>query len=257
MGTEKLERFLSRHGIASRRKTAAIVASGRVRVNGHVELDPLRMIDSPADMVSVDNRVVAPALHHHYIALNKPAGYISDLADPRGRPLARSLIRLDAPVFPVGRLDFNSEGLLLFTNDGDFANRIMHPRYGVEKEYHAKLAGRLNPDEEARLRSGIRIDRLLYKVKDIAVLRHSEKNTWYRITITEGRNRFIRRLAEAIHHPVMRLRRVRIDGIRLGSLKPGEYTNITPAAVKSALSERPGARPVPAGSGAAQRGHFH
>lgn len=257
MGAEKLERFLSRHGVASRRKTTAIVASGRVRVNGHVELDPLHMIDSEADAVSVDNRLVAPALHHYYLALNKPAGYISDLADPRGRPLARSLIRLAAPVFPVGRLDFNSEGLLLFTNDGDFANRIMHPRYGVEKEYHAKLAGRLDPEEEARLRSGVRIDRVLYKVKDISVLRQADKNTWYKIIITEGRNRFIRRIADAIHHPVVRLRRVRIDGIRLGSLKPGEYTNIPPAAVKSALAERPAVAPAPHPGGADRRGHFH
>ncbi len=257
MGAEKLERFLSRHGVASRRKTSAIVASGRVRVNGHVVLDPLRTIDSETDAVSVDNRVVAPALHYYYIALNKPAGYISDLADPRGRPLARSLIRLGAPVFPVGRLDYNSEGLLLFTNDGDFANRMMHPRYGVEKEYHAKLTGRLTPDEEARLRAGVRIDRLVYRVKDLAVLRSTDKNTWYRITITEGRNRFIRRIAEVVHHPVIRLRRVRIDGIRLGSLKPGEYMNIPPGTVKTALAERPAGETAPGTSRGNARGHFH
>ncbi len=257
MGTEKLERFLSRHGVASRRKTSAIVCSGRVRVNGHVELDPLCTIDSRTDVVSVDNRVVAPALHHYYIALNKPAGYISDLADPRGRPLARSLIRLDVPLFPVGRLDFNSEGLLLFTNDGDFANRIMHPRYGVEKEYHAKLTGRLTHDEEARLLAGIRIDRLLYRVKDIAVLRYTNKNTWYRITITEGRNRFIRRIAEAVHHPVVRLRRIRIDGIRLGSLRPGEYTDITGAAVKAAGAEKPHGPETAARPRSTRGGHFH
>jgi 23S rRNA pseudouridine2605 synthase len=189
--------------------------------------------------------------------MNKPAGYISDLADPRGRPLARSLIRLDVPLFPVGRLDFNSEGLLLFTNDGDFANRMMHPRYGVEKEYHVKLTGRLMPEEEARLLAGIRIDHVLYRVKHIAVLRHTNRNTWYRITITEGRNRFIRRIAEAVHHPVVRLRRIRMDGIRLGSLRPGEYADIGAAAVKAALGERP---PGPEKAGrprTTRRGHFH
>jgi 23S rRNA pseudouridine2605 synthase len=257
VGAEKLERFLSRHGVASRRKTSAIVTSGRVRVNGRVELDPLLIIDSQTDAVSVDNRVVAPALHHYYFALNKPVGYISDLADPRGRPLARSLIRVDAAVFPVGRLDFNSEGLLLFTNDGEFANRIMHPRYGVEKEYHAKLAGKLNADEESRLRAGVRIDGLIYRVKEIGVLRYTNKNTWYRITITEGRNRFIRRIAEAVRHPVIRLRRIRIDGIRLGGLKPGEYTAIAPALVKSTLAEACGGVPGAGGTRADTRGHFH
>lgn len=257
MGAEKLERFLSRHGVASRRKTSGIVASGRVRVNGHVELDPLRAIDAATDVVSVDKKVIAAALHHYYIALNKPAGYISDLADPRGRPLARSLIRVDAQVFPVGRLDFNSEGLLLFTNDGDFANRMMHPRYGVEKEYLVKLSGRLTPGEEARLLSGVRIDRLLYRVKHIAVLRHTDKNTWYRITITEGRNRFIRRIAEAVNHPVIRLRRIRIDGIRLGDLRPGQYMSIPPGTIKAALAEAPAGRESVTNTGGNPRGHFH
>ncbi len=256
MGAEKLARFLSRHGVASRRKTSDIVASGRVRVNGNLELNPLRFIDPAADTVAVDNRIVREAIERHYIALYKPTGYISDLADPRGRPLARQLLDTDAPLFPVGRLDFNSEGLLLFTNDGDFANRIMHPRYGVEKEYIVKLTGTLTSADMQRLLAGIRVDGLMYRVKEITLVRHTAKNTWYRITITEGRNRFIRRVADAVGHPVLKLRRVRIDGIHLGDLKPGQYRHIPIAAIRDAFPDTaPPAEPQRAHRRG--KGHFH
>src|SRR5208283_4582411 len=187
-----------------------------------------------SDAVSLDNEqigVAGAAKKRYYVALYKPTGYLSDLADPKGRRLARQLIDLEAHLFPVGRLDYNSEGLMLFTNDGDFANSIMHPRFEVEKEYLVKLSGSLTQEEQRRMTSGIPVEGHTYRIRSIVPLRQTAKNAWYRVTVVEGKNRMIRKMADAVHHPVLKLKRVRIDGITLGPMKPGEYRLITPQAL--------------------------
>ncbi len=231
MEEERLSKFIARSGFASRRKAEQIVRSGRVAVNGVIVKDPHRRILPGSDAVSVDNEQIGTggaAKKRYYVALYKPTGYLSDLADPRGRRLARQLIDLEAHLFPVGRLDYNSEGLMLFTNDGEFANSIMHPRYEVEKEYLVKLSGSLTKEELLRMTTGIPVEGQVYRVRSIVPFRQTPKNAWYRVTVVEGRNRMIRKMADAVHHPVLKLKRVRINGITLGAMRPGEYRLITP-----------------------------
>lgn len=238
MTTERLSKFLAHSGVASRRKSEEIITSGRVKVNGRTVTDPAHGVDRIRDTVSVDHNAVRPPAASCYVALYKPPGYLSDLADIEGkeRPLARQLIRLQAPLFPVGRLDFNSEGLMLFTNDGAFANLVMHPRYEVEKEYHVKLSGALTQEQLKAAVMGLSLDKgRIYRFKSIAPLKKAEKNTWYRVTVTEGKYHHLRKVVEALSHQVMRLRRVRIDGIVLGDLKPGEWRHIEPEEIKKFL----------------------
>ncbi|MGD0229291.1 MAG: pseudouridine synthase [Syntrophorhabdales bacterium] len=230
MAQERLAKFLARSGAGSRRKSEDIIRSGRVTVNGIAVNDPSHTVDPAIEIVTLDGTPILPAAKRYYIALYKPIGYLSDLADIKGksRPLARRLIDLDAPLFPVGRLDYNSEGLIIFTNDGDFANMVMHPRYEVEKEYHVKLSGALTAHDLRRMASGLSFEGHTYRFKTITPLKSTDKNTWYKVVVAEGKYHHIRKIAEAVSHPVLRLRRVRIDGITLGHLKPGQWTRIHP-----------------------------
>lgn len=229
---ERLSKFLSRSGIASRRKSGDIITSGRVAINGVVVTSPSQLVYPQRDTVMLDGHPITPSKHPLYIALYKPVGYISDLSDPRGRRIARDLISIDASLFPVGRLDYNSEGLLLFTNDGAFANLVMHPRYETEKEYLVKLRGKLTHQDIALATKGVTISGDLYRVARIAPLRETATNSWYTVIVAEGKNRMIRKLMDAIRHPVLKLKRVRIDGILLGGLRPGQYRHIEKKALK-------------------------
>jgi 23S rRNA pseudouridine2605 synthase len=224
---ERLSKFLSNNGVASRRKVDEFIKAGKVRVNGKQVLDPFFRIDSSHDWVTVDGKRVIPDSSHLYIALNKPVGYLSDLSDPRRRQTARTLIHIDGRLYPVGRLDYNSEGLMVFTNDGMLANMLMHPRYGIAKEYLVKLSGHLDEAELARMVAGIRISGDFYRVTSVTEVKSNPTSAWYRIVLSEGKNRMIRRIADALNHPVVRLKRIRIDGIKLGNLKPGHYRLLT------------------------------
>jgi len=200
-----------------------LIRSGRVKVNGVTVLEPQHKVMPGTDTVVLDDQVIDSNLKYINIALYKPVGYISDMADPRGRRIARELIDLEGKIFPVGRLDYNSEGLMIFTNDGDFANTVMHPSHGVEKEYLVKLKGVLNSDELRKVREGVRIEGDTYKVKSIEYAGSSIKNAWYSVIVDEGKNRMIRKIGNAVNHPVLKLKRVRIGNLRLGDLKPGKY----------------------------------
>lgn len=238
---ERLSRFLSRKGIASRRKAETIVRDGLVKVNRRTVLDPFYEIDPEKDVVTVSGHTVAAVpLTKLYIALNKPPGYISDLADPKGRPLARALIPVETRLYPVGRLDYASEGLIIFTNDGDFANTVLHPRYQIIREYEVKLQRPLAPQEIQALTTGRRFEGVLYRLRSAKLRGLTQKNAWYVMTATEGRNRLIRKLAESLGHRVLRLRRVSIGPIRLGNLKPGQYRYLTSHEVKRLLDRKDG-----------------
>ncbi len=240
MATERLAKFLAQAGVASRRKSEDIVRSGRVKVNRVVVTDPAHPVNPEVHVVWLDNEPVSSSAKRRYVLLYKPAGYLSDLADSGGkkRLLARSLIMLPGSLFPVGRLDYASEGLMIFTDDGDFANHIMHPRYNVEKEYQVKLSGVLTPEEIKRAVSGLRVDRVIYAVKAITPFKKAEKNTWYRIVVGQGKYHHIRKLAEGLAHYVLRLRRVRIGPVTLSELKPGEWRFLKPDEVRKLVSEK-------------------
>jgi 23S rRNA pseudouridine2605 synthase len=225
---ERLSKFLSQSGVASRRKAEAIVKDGLVKVNDRKVLDPFYRIDPHKDRVTVDNCTVSvTASKRVYVALHKPSGYISDLADPKGRPLARSLIPIGGRLYPVGRLDFASEGLIIFTNDGEFANRILHPRYEVIREYHVKVQKVLAPSEMGVLTAGRKFDGVLYRISSVKLMKLTDKNAWYIMRAAEGRNRLIRKLVESMGHTVLRLRRVRMGPVLLGDLKPGRFRHLS------------------------------
>lgn len=228
-GTTRLSKFLASAGVASRRKADDIIKSGKVKVNDITVLDPYHQIDPYKDRVSIDNREIESNRDLVYVALYKPVGYLSDLKDTRERQLARDLVKLPGRLFPVGRLDYQSEGLMLFTNDGAFANRVMHPRYQVEKEYLAKLKGRMDERALKSAAHGLMVDGELYRFDKITLLRTETNNSWYRVIVHEGKNRMIRKLADVLNHPVLKLKRIRIGPVTLGVLKPGQFRHLTPA----------------------------
>ena len=227
MPSERLSKFLSNSGIASRRKCDNIIISGRVKVNNIIVLEPFYKVLPDTDKVTIDNHTVKPLLKTIYLALYKPVNIISDLVAEKGRQNARSLISIKTYLFPVGRLDYNSEGLILFTNDGNFANKIMHPKYGIEKEYLVKFKGVIADELLVKVRKGLLIEGSEYRVKSIIFIKTSFFNSWYRIILDEGKNRMIRKIGIKIKHPVLKLKRIRIGPVRLGNLKPGEYRPLT------------------------------
>jgi 23S rRNA pseudouridine2605 synthase len=232
VASQRLSKFLAHSGIDSRRKSEEIIKSGRVFVNNINILEPQYHVSPDNDIVTVDNKVVSNVKRYNYVALYKPVGYMSDLKDPAGRKLARDLIKVKTKLFPVGRLDYNSEGLIIFTNDGNVANYIMHPKYEVEKIYHVKFKGSLDEDDFLKIKKGLLIEGIPCRIKSIKFLKSSIKNNWYKIIITEGRNRIIRKIGEQIDHYVLKLKRVRIGNIELGDLEPGQYRFLTESEIR-------------------------
>lgn len=194
-----------------------------MRVNGRVVRELGAKADPLRDRVTVDGKLVRPVGELVYVALHKPVNVVTTLSDPQGRPTVREFLpKLRTRVFPVGRLDYHSSGLLLLTNDGELALRLMHPRYGIEKVYHVKVKGAPSAETLARLRQGVRLPEGMAQVLGVRILRSSGTKTWLEVRLTEGRRREIRRMCEAVGHDVEKLRRVALGPLRLGSLKPGE-----------------------------------
>jgi pseudouridine synthase len=221
---ERLQKILARAGVCSRRAAERLIVEGRVRVNGEIVSELGSRADTGRDRVEVDGQPIrARRAANVYLALNKPRGYVTTLSDPEGRPTVADLVRgVGGRVFPVGRLDYHSEGLLLLTDDGELTSRLTHPRSGVEKTYAAKVRGR--PDAEAlqRLRRGIGLGGRPAVATRVRLVR-SGANSWLELSVVEGRKHVVRRMLQAIGHPVLKLRRIRFDGVRLGSLATGEW----------------------------------
>jgi pseudouridine synthase len=193
-----------------------------VRVNGRVVTELGAKADPQRDRITVDGKLVRPPTELVYVALHKPVGTVSTMSDPQGRPTVRELLpKLRTRVYPVGRLDYHSSGLLLFTNDGELALRLAHPRYGVEKVYHVKVKGTPSPEALARLLKGVRLPEGLAQVNGVRILRSSGTKSWLEVRLSEGKKREIRRICEAVGHPVEKLKRVAIGPLSLGSLPPG------------------------------------
>jgi 23S rRNA pseudouridine2605 synthase len=227
MPSERLSKFLSNRGVASRRKCDEIIKQGHVKVNDIIVLEPFYRVLPNKDKVTVDNCSLNTRNNLIYIALYKPVQYLSDLVSETNRKVTRTLIPIKTYLFPIGRLDYNSEGLMLFTNDGDFANRVMHPRYGVEKEYLAKFKGVISDDLLYEIRKGLLIEDSVYRVDSIKFINSSFSNSWYNIVLKEGKNRMIRKIGCKINHPALKIKRIRIGPVKLGDLKPGEFRLLT------------------------------
>ena len=242
----RLQKLLSSAGIASRRAAEVLIRDGRVTVNGHTVTELGTKADPDRDDVRVDGRRVKPAQHRRYILLYKPRGYMTTRSDPEQRPTVIDLLTKGGVreyVYPVGRLDFDSEGLLLLTSDGDLAATLTHPRHGVAREYHVRVRG--VPDRHAleRLSRGIVVDGRRTAPAGVTLERVVEADDGQQavlsFVIREGRNRQVRNMCDAIGHPVMRLKRVRIGPISDDRIRPGEFRDLTPREV--ALLKREGA----------------
>lgn len=237
---ERLQKVLAERGWGSRRLCEDLIATGRVTVNGEAAVLG-RRVDTSSDVVAVDGVPIGVRPGLVYYLLNKPEGVVTTAHDPQGRPTVVELVPAEPRVYPVGRLDLDTSGLLLLTNDGDLANRLAHPSHGVEKEYLAEVRGRPSSGVVRRLREGVELED-----GRTAPARVSQPAPGVlRITIHEGRNRQVRRMCEAVGHPVLRLVRVRIGPLRDTALAPGQWRELTKAEVRSVVEAASGdKRPI-------------
>jgi 23S rRNA pseudouridine2605 synthase len=226
----RLQKILSAAGVASRRAAEKLIVGGRVSVNGETITQLGTRADPDGDDIRVDGRRIGRP-ERRYIALHKPRGYVTTRADPERRKTVLDLIGQREYLYPVGRLDYDSEGLLLLTNDGELAARLMHPRYGVEREYEARVRGVPEPAALRRLAQGVRIEGRRTAPADVRLVEAGRgargDQSIISVVLHEGRTRQVRKMCEAVGHPVVRLRRVRVGPIRLGALRPGEFRDMT------------------------------
>lgn len=231
MPLERLQKILSRAGVTSRRKAEQLILEGRVTVNGKVVTELGAKADLERDRIEVDGRRVRPPRRLIYLALNKPRGCVTTLHDPQGRPTVMDFLRgVKERVFPVGRLDYHSEGLLLLTNDGEFANRLMSASSHVPKTYLVKVNGPLTPDQERQFREGVPLYGRRTAPAGLRLIQRG-KNPWYEVRLIEGRQNQIRLMFKHFGRLVEKLKRIRIAFLELGSLKPGQFRYLTPSEV--------------------------
>ena len=225
----RLQKVLAAAGLASRRASEALISEGRVEVNSEVVLEQGRKVDPERDVIRVDGSRIPPPRRHRYLALNKPRGVVATMNDPEGRRTVADLItqRKNERLFHVGRLDTDTEGLLILTNDGDFAHRLAHPSFRVLKTYIAEVTGVVAEQTLRHLRRGITLEDGPVQPTSVKIISTTGDKTLLKITIQEGRNRIVRRTMEAVGHPVRRLSRIGIGPVRLGNLEVGEYRDLT------------------------------
>ena len=259
MASERLQKIIAAAGIASRRHAEEMIQQGRVSVNGEIVSELGSKADPERDHIRVDGKLLHGPQRHVYLMVNKPKGYVTTVTDPEGRPTIMDLVRATkARVYPVGRLDYNSEGLLLLTNDGALVERLTHASSHVPKTYLVKVSGQPSPEEIERLRRGV----VLPPAKPVAgrpkaerpekaqktapaqilVFREAE-NPWYEVTLIEGRNRQIRRMFEVVGHHVEKIRRIKYGPLEL-DVEPGQYRELTPREIerlRSAVKAGPSA----------------
>ncbi|WP_028317656.1 pseudouridine synthase [Desulfobulbus elongatus] len=229
---ERLQKILAKAGIASRRQAEQLIRAGRIRINGQVVETMGCKADPARDLITCDGKPVVFE-EKMYVLLNKPAGYVTTLADPQGRPVVADLLtKIPLRLFPVGRLDLDTEGALLMTNDGDLANSILHPRFEVNKTYEALVAGSPSKEALALLERGIMLDGVKTRPARVRVLQRRTSDTLIEITIHEGKKRQVRKMFQAIDHRVLHLRRTAYGNLGLGALPPGKFRILTPDDLK-------------------------
>ncbi|WP_288221265.1 pseudouridine synthase [uncultured Clostridium sp.] len=230
---ERLQKYMARCGVASRRKCEEIILNGKVLVNGKVINELGVKINPEIDKVYYEGNLIKPEENKLYIMLNKPEGYITSVKDEKGRKTILDLVKVEERIYPIGRLDYDSSGLILLTNDGEIYNKIIHPRVQIDKKYIVLCRGDFTIEELKRFENGIDIGGYItakckIKVIDKEVDKKTKKiNTLVEISIHEGKNRQIRRMCEALGHEVISLNRISVGDIKLGYLKKGEWRNLT------------------------------
>jgi 23S rRNA pseudouridine2605 synthase len=252
MAAERLQKILAHAGVASRRKAEVLIESGHVTVNGKVVRELGSKANLDEDLIQVDGRTVRETQDKVYYVLYKPAGCVTTLSDPEDRPtIKRYLEHVPERVYPVGRLDYDVEGALIVTNDGDLAFSMMHPKFGVRRTYLAKVHGVPTPEQIERLHKGVRLEDGRARALEADIHSRTPKNTWVRVVVAEGRQHLVKRLMEAAGAPVQKLHRADYGGIGVAGMRPGELRELTRAEVqllrsqagkKAEASERP--RPV-------------
>ena len=228
----RLQKALSNSGLFSRREAADIIDEGKVKVNGKITYEKGLQVDIEKDVIEVDGKVITLTIPKVYFIVNKPQGVICSLKDEVGRKKIIDLIpKMPFKIFPVGRLDYNSEGLVLLTNDGELANILMHPSYNIIKTYRVKIKGKLSQSEIKLIKKGIEIDNRKVIPISLKFLKIAN-NSWLEISLHEGRKHIIRKLFKKINHPIMRLKRIQIGPITAPDLKPGQFRQLTPKEIK-------------------------
>ena len=244
---ERVQKIIAAAGITSRRAAEKLILEGRVRVNGKVVTEMGIKADPDQDHIKVDGKLINPQQPQTYVMLNKPAGYVTTMADPEGRPKVSDLLKgIRTRVYPVGRLDYDTEGLLLLTNDGDFAHRVTHPSHELPKTYVAKIKGVLDDRHVEMLEKGVFLQDGRTAPARVRRLRKEEANSWVEITIHEGRKRQVRRMIDYTGHSVIKLKRTRVGNLDLGDLPAGTYRHLMPEEVNALreLAQGPG-QPAP------------
>ncbi len=227
----RINQYIAAAGITSRRKADEMIAEGRVTVNGAVLTSQGYHVQE-GDVVTVDGSRITPEQKKVYYLLNKPAGYVTSTADKEGRPVVTDLVPDSIRVFPVGRLDFNTTGLLILTNDGELSNKLMHPSHEFSKKYLVRAAGIVTLRQADQLRKGIDIGGFVTSPAEVDLIRHDRNSTVAEITIHEGKNRQVRRMFKAIGHPVLELSRIGLGNLTIGRLAPGQCRKLSPAEVE-------------------------
>lgn len=223
----RLNKYIAQAGIASRRKADELTANGNVKVNGKVMKEQGYKVQD-GDVVEVNGVVIEPTGKTVYLALNKPLGYVTTMNDEHGRLTVADLVAdVNERVFPVGRLDYNTTGLLIMTNDGNMAYKLMHPKHEVTKTYRARVAGYLSDTKISKLRRGVDIGGFVTSRARVQVIKQLERSTIVEIEIHEGKNRQVRKMFNAVGCPVQELERIAIGNIKLGHLRPGHYRKLT------------------------------
>lgn len=230
---ERLQKFLAAAGVASRRKAEELILSGRVTVNSAPVTALGAKVDPDRDLVTVDGKLVSRRAERAYYLLYKPSGCVTTASDPEGRPTALDYLRgVRERVFPVGRLDWDAEGAVLFTDDGELANRLTHPRYGHRRTYLVKVKGDPAPEALARMTSGVRLEDGPARALGASVHERVERNVWIRVVVAEGRYHLVKRLCEAVGLQVQRLFRPEFGGVSVEGLRPGAFRRLSPAEVR-------------------------
>jgi 23S rRNA pseudouridine2605 synthase len=229
----RLQKFLAAAGIASRRKAEELILAGRVKVNARTVTELGTKVEPGRDLVTVDGKLVAPAESRAYYLLYKPSGCVTTASDPEGRPTALDYLRgVKERVFPVGRLDWDAEGAVLFTDDGELANRLAHPRYGHRRTYLVKVRGEPAPEQLLRMTAGVRLEDGPAKALEATEHEHADKNVWIRVVVGEGRYHLVKRLCEAVGLQVQRLFRPEFGGVTVVGLRAGAFRPLDAAEVR-------------------------
>jgi len=232
MGEERLQKYIARCGVSSRRKAEELIINGNVKVNGIVVTELGTKVDTDKDRVAVDNNTISENNKIIYIKLYKPEGYVTTAKDQFGRKTVLDLIEIEERIYPIGRLDYNTSGLLLLTNDGDLANKLMHPKYHIYKTYVADVDGRISDESINKLISGVNIEDYKTAPAKVKLIRYSGDKSTVQISIYEGKNRQVRKMLDAVGHNVFMLKRISLGEIGLDNLKPGSWTYLKEDEIK-------------------------